>query len=137
MVDRSVDLGEAGVVVVAAGEEAAVVAEDDVRLLAAHHLDVLLLLQLPRAVPVEVFRLIINPRLDFPTLVDTISAEKEIVLKINPIEQWNKFWVDIIIYDKTAEIYINISLYSVSYLLRRPTLFSIFSSQSLLGSGLS
>ena len=86
MVDRSVDLGEAGVVVVAAGEEAAVVAEDDVRLLAAHHLDVLLLLQLPRAVPVEVFRLIINPRLDFPTLVDTISAEKEIVLKINPIE---------------------------------------------------
>ena len=108
----SIDLGEAGIVVVAAGEEAAVVAEDDVRLLAAHHLDVLLLLQLPRAVPVEVFRLIINPRLDFPTLVDTISAEKEIVLKINPIEQWNKFWVDIIIYDKTAEIYINISLYT-------------------------
>ena len=134
----SIDLGEAGIVVVAAGEKAAVVAEDDVRLLAAHHLDVLLLLQLPRAVPVEVFRLIINPRLDFPTLVDTISAEKEIVLKINPIEQCNKFWVDIIIYDKTAEIYINISsLYSVSYLLRRPTLFSIFSSQSLLGSGLS
>ena len=72
----SIDLGEARIVVVAAGEEAAVVAEDDVRLLAAHHLDVLLLLQLPRAVPVEVFRLIINPRLDFPTLVDTISAEK-------------------------------------------------------------
>ena len=85
LVDTSVDLGEAGVVVVAAGEEAAVVAEDDVRLLAAHHLDVLLLLQLPRAVPVEVFRLIINPRLDFPTLVDTISAEEGMVLKINSI----------------------------------------------------
>ena len=87
----SIDLGEARIVVVAAGEEAAVVAEDDVRLLAAHHLDVLLLLQLPRAVPVEVFRLIINPRLDFPTLVDTISAEKGMVLKINSIKQCYKF----------------------------------------------
>ena len=80
-----IDLGEAGIVVVAAGEEAAVVAEDDVRLLPAHHLDVLLLLQLPRAVPVQVFRLILDPRLDFPTLVDTISAEEAMVLKINSI----------------------------------------------------
>ena len=84
-----IDLGEAGIVVVAAGEEAAVVAEDDVRLLAAHHLDVLLLLQLPRAVPVEVFRLILDPRLDFPTLVDTISAKEGMVLKMNSIQSNN------------------------------------------------